>query len=156
MGSDNLKRLKKMMYHYLKFVTKKLPHSEVIVSTVKPLVCSQPDHFSDIVALFDKLNPPPLCYLALRQEKPHPLATYDVAIEDEFVPSRSTAWKKEMKNSPKMIKRKAKQYEKDAVKELKRDNMVVNQERMHEKDWRKKVAKKVTHKVGEKGIRDEL
>ena len=51
----------------------------------------------------------------------HALATYHPLIEDEFVMSKASAWRKEMKNTDKVIKRKEKKYEKETIRELKKD-----------------------------------
>jgi hypothetical protein len=92
----------------------------------------------------------------MRQEIPKPLATYHPLIEDEFLPSKNTEWKREVKNSEKTIKRKTKALQKEAMRELKKDTQMLQRERENERSWRKKASKRVTFKVGEKGIRDEI
>ena len=64
----------------------------------------------------------PLTHLSMRQEKPNAIATYFPKIEDEFLPSKASEWRREEKNSEKGIKRKSKKLEKEAVRELKKDN----------------------------------
>ena len=84
------------------------------------------------------------------------MPTFYPEIEDEFIPSKASAWKREQKSDPKVMRRKLKQMEKDNMKELKKDTMIIQQQRQQEKDWRKNAAKRKTYKVGDKGINDEV
>jgi hypothetical protein len=47
--------------------------------------------------------------------------TYHPAVEDEFIMSKVSNWRKEKKNSPKEFKRKSNKVEKEAIRELKKD-----------------------------------
>ena len=58
-------------------------------------------------------------HLSMRQEKPKPLASYHPLIEDEFL----MRVKKPLDD--KTMKRKAKKAEKDAVRELRKDTLIV-------------------------------
>lgn len=95
-----------------------------------------------------------LYHLAIREEKPKPLASYYPAIEDEFMPSKVTQWRKEQKNDPKVLRRKTKKMEKDAIREIKKDNITLQEQRQKEKEWKAKSSRKF--KVGSQGIRDEV
>ena len=66
-----------------------------------------------------------MAYLSMRTEIPHALASYHPLIEDEFVMSKVSAWRKEMKNSDKVIKRKEKKYEKEQMREIKKDTEAI-------------------------------
>ena len=57
----------------------------------------------------------------MRQEIPKALMTYHPAVEDEFIMSKVSNWRKEKKNSPKELKRKSNKVEKEAIRELKKD-----------------------------------
>ena len=57
----------------------------------------------------------------MRQEVPLALATYYPQIEDEFLPSKASAWRRDQKNTEKVIKRKTKTLEKEASRELRKD-----------------------------------
>ena len=57
----------------------------------------------------------------MRQEIPIALATYHPLIEDEFLPSKASTWRREQKNTEKVVKRKTKVMEKEAMRELKKD-----------------------------------
>ena len=72
-----------------------------------------------------EMRPSLLTYLSLRHETPKPLATYYPQIEDEFLPSKASAWRREQKSTDKGMKRKAKQMEKEAARELKKDTLMI-------------------------------
>jgi len=82
--------------------------------------------------------------------------TYHPAVEDEFIMSKVSNWRKEKKNTPKEFKRKSNKVQKEAVRELKKDTATIQQEMLKEKMWRKKAASKTTFKVGDRGVRDEV
>ena len=82
--------------------------------------------------------------------------TYHPAVEDEFIMSKVSAWRKEHKNTAKEIKRKTNKVQKEAVRELKKDTALVQNQMQKERIWKKKAASKITYKVGSKGIRDEV
>ena len=93
-------------------------------------------------------------HLRLRIEIPKPLPTYHPNIEDEFLPSKSSAYRRELKNSEKVVKRKTKKLQKDAQRELKKDTQTIQRQKEEENSFRKKAAK--SYKIGQKGIRDEV
>ena len=62
-----------------------------------------------------------MSYLSMRQEIPNPLMTYHPAVEDEFIMSKVSNWRKEKKNSVKEFKKKTAKVQKEAVRELKKD-----------------------------------
>ena len=84
------------------------------------------------------------------------MPSYYPLIEDEFIASKSSAWRREQKGTEKVLKAKTKKYEKDAMKELKKDTIILQHERENERNWRKNAAKRTTFKLGQKGIRDEV
>lgn len=47
--------------------------------------------------------------------------TYHPAIEDEFIMSKVSNWRKEKKNSVKEFKKKTNKVQKEAIRELKKD-----------------------------------
>ena len=75
--------------------------------------------------IFKQYTPHPMAYLSMRTEIPHALATYHPLIEDEFVMRKASAWRKEMKGTDKVIKRKEKKYEKEQIRELKKDTQAI-------------------------------
>ena len=88
-------------------------------------------------------------YLSMRQEKPKPLASYPPLIEDEFL------MRVKKNRDEKSMKRKAKKAEKDAVRELRKDTTVIQQQRQNEKDIKRGLSRKNGYKVGQ-NLKDEV
>jgi len=82
--------------------------------------------------------------------------TYHPAVEDEFIMSKVSSWRKEKKNTVKEFKKRSHKVEKEAVRELKKDTAAIQLENQKERMWRKKAASKRTFKVGDRGVRDEV
>jgi hypothetical protein len=57
----------------------------------------------------------------MRIEIPNALMTYHPAVEDEFIMSKVSSWRKEKKNTVKEFKKKTNKVQKEAVRELKKD-----------------------------------
>jgi len=106
----------KLLAKWVKIVNKKVSHSQVLLLEINKL-SKQTQMISE--SSFNQTIP--LTHLSMRTEIPKPLATYHPLIEDEFVPSKASTWRKEQKNSDKSVKRKVKALEKDNMKELKKD-----------------------------------
>ena len=51
--------------------------------------------------------------------------TYHPAVEDEFIMSKVSAWRKEKKGSSKELKRKTNKVKKEAIRELKKDTVTL-------------------------------
>lgn len=61
------------------------------------------------------------------------------------------------KYDEKAIKRKTKKVEKDAIRELKKDNVAIQQQREQERSWKRGSNKKKTFTVGMGGsLKDEV
>jgi hypothetical protein len=76
------------------------------------------------VGLSLELKYKPLTFLHLRDKKPKPLSTFDPLIEDDFLILDD--WRDKKKPiDEKEVKRKMKKVEKDAVRELKKDTIMI-------------------------------
>jgi hypothetical protein len=116
--------LKSLLKKHIKFIEKKVAHSSVILSPLREAIKNCSD--SKINGLHSKkVKNVQLTYLSMRQEIPKPLATYHPNIEDEFLPAKSSTWRREQKNTEKAIKKSTNKVQKEAVKELKKDTLIV-------------------------------
>ena len=109
-------RAEKYSRKYLKICTKKkVPNMQVVFQEVIKLQSES----------FEIKGGKRLYHLSMREEIPKPMASYLPAVEDEYYASKVTQWRKDQKNDPKVIKRKTKKMEKDAVREIKKDNLTL-------------------------------
>jgi len=83
---------------------------------------------------------------------PKPLPSYAPLIEEEFM--LTVDWKTKNRGDEKLMKRKAKKIEKDAIRELKKDTQTIQDQRMKEKEWRRTKGNKMTVKIGQ--LKDEI
>jgi len=97
---------------------------------------------------------PRLEYLQLQKAKPKSILMLEPAIEDEFS-LHSLELKRLKKFDDKAAKKKIKEYEKVAVREIRKDNLVIAKERARETKLRKDVARGKIFKGGN-GPKDEL
>ena len=88
---------------------------------------------------------PRLEYLQLGKQKPKPIASLQAEIEDEFMPMLT---KKKKPLDEKQLKRKIKSEEKKAIRELKKDTLVIQHEKDRVKQMRKDKLKKSTYRGG--------
>ena len=86
----------------------------------------------------------------LRKEVPKPLPTQSPKLEDDFLLKSK---KKPMDDLA--LQRKTKQAEKEAIKEFKKDNTVIQRQKQLENFQRKAVAKRSTFRVGS-SLKDEI
>ena len=99
---------------------------------------------------FDQISKEKLEHMSIRQEFPKPLASYAPLIEDEFlmrVPKKD-------KFDTKALRQKTKKMEKDAIRELKKDSVTLQSERLMEKRQRKAIAGRSQMKFGQ--VKDEI
>lgn len=97
------KKLSSILKHFIKLVQKKVTHPSVVLCEIAE-VLSKHSHFTSVKNLLDSMRIPKLSYLSLRKEIPAALPTYHPQIDDEFIPSKASAWKREQKNTEKVLK----------------------------------------------------
>uniref|UniRef100_A0A7S3CHV4 Uncharacterized protein n=1 Tax=Strombidium rassoulzadegani TaxID=1082188 RepID=A0A7S3CHV4_9SPIT len=93
----------------------------------------------------------PLQYLSLRQENPKPLPSYPPLIELEFL----VRLPRKDKYDEKELKKKTRKYEKDAMRELKKDTQVIMDQKMDLQRQRRQLASRGTKRVGQ-SLKDEI
>ena len=96
----------------------------------------------------------PLTPMALRKEFPKSIPQYDPLIDEEFL----LRTKRRLSDRPvaeqeKIMKRKTKEAEKEAMRELKKDTMVLQKHKQQERQFRKGASK--TYKAGQ-NLKDEI
>lgn len=88
---------------------------------------------------------PRLEYLQLGKQKPKPIASLQAEIEDDFMPMLT---KKKKPLDERQLKRKIKAEEKKAIRELKKDTLVIQHEKDRVKQMRKDKLRKSTFRGG--------
>ena len=94
---------------------------------------------------------PRLEYLQLGIQRPKALPTFEPLIDDEFVlTDRELKLKKGTEETPKEMKRKIKEQEKHAARELRKDTQIVMQEKKNQASQRDKKYKTSIYRGGNK------
>ena len=96
---------------------------------------------------------PRLEYLHLNKQNPRPISSLAPEIDPEFL--STFAWKDKQRNDAKIVKRKIKKFEKDAVREIKKDTYVLQAEKRRVHDQVRKRDHKSVFRGGNKP-RDEV
>jgi hypothetical protein len=91
-------------------------------------------------------------YLQLQKSKPKPIATYEPEIDDEFLLHKND---KKKPVDEKILKRKIKEHEKVAVREIRKDTLVLQKERARESQLKKDLSRGKIFKGGN-GPKDEI
>lgn len=119
--------LLKMFYA---LIGKKVVNKQILTNDLDKILAHFRTDKEDVGTLLGKriytnYNPIPFSHLSMRTEIPNAIATYHPKIEDEFVIAKVSAWRKEQKGTDKVIKRKTKKLEKEAVRELRKDTQAI-------------------------------
>lgn len=152
-GEDAGKKWVALVRNYEKEFRVKIVHSSVAFDSLNSLV--EEVRKTARVKLIGKRKTKefavPLEYLSMREETPKPLPSYLPAIEDEFLMRVA----RKDKVDEKEMRKKTRKYEKDAIRELKKDTETLMSEKRKEKMQRKDLSRRGTFRAGQT-LKDEI
>ena len=124
-GAKLRKQITKCVKVYFQMMNKKMPHVQVITSAVQDKLASfDEDGFVKLgKRQLNQTSITDLEHLCLRKDTPKPIPSYDPAIEDEFM----LKFKLKGEMDAKTLKKKTKQAEKGAIKELRKDTLAIQE-----------------------------